>query len=91
MALYSPAGGGCTANLQGPTYDLDSWHLVAITNNGTFLTMYVDGVSQASTQVGVCEWGGGGCGGVASVGVVVEGGWKRDRGQRERRWRGICV
>ena len=53
MALYSPPDQNCTANLQGPSYQEDQWYLVAVTNNGTHLALYVDRTFQAQTQVSV--------------------------------------
>ncbi|KAK7495683.1 hypothetical protein BaRGS_00013130, partial [Batillaria attramentaria] len=51
MAYYSPASGGCTAGLQGSAYNLDQWYLLSVTNNGTHITLFTNGIQQAQTAV----------------------------------------
>ncbi|XP_076455491.1 uncharacterized protein LOC143290086 [Babylonia areolata] len=51
VALYTPPSSRCTADLQGPSYDVNTWHLVAVTNNGTHLALYVDGSLEGHTEV----------------------------------------
>lgn len=51
MAYYFPPGANCTSGLQAGTYDMSKWYLLAVTSNGTHLTVYVNSVQQSQTQV----------------------------------------
>ncbi|XP_025084459.1 uncharacterized protein LOC112558294 isoform X1 [Pomacea canaliculata] len=51
MAYYFPPGANCTSGLQAGTYDMSKWYLLAVTSNGTHLTVYVNSVQQNQTQI----------------------------------------